>query len=130
MLDLMVALTLLIAAMSLVGPLVVRHGQVLKSQRHYRLAMDELTNQLERLAALAPERLSDAMEQLALSPFIAERLVGAKIEGELAPVEAGVRITLHMTWDEIGHRREPVTLAAWVFARPAAAANAAEGAGP
>ena len=130
MIDLMVSLTLLMAAMSVVAPLVVRHGQVLKSQRHYRLALDELTNQLERLAALTPEQLPDAVEQIAPSPFIAERLAGAKIEGELAPEEAGVRILLHMTWDEIGHRREPVTLAAWVFARPPVAANAAEGAGP
>ncbi len=130
MLDLMVALTLLVAATSVVVPLVVRHGQVLQSQRHYRLALDELSNQLDRLAALPPDELPSAVRQLAPSPFIAERLPGAKLTGELAPVDGGVRVTLDITWDDVGRRKQPVTLAAWVFAPSGGTAGPEGGAEP
>jgi hypothetical protein len=130
MIDLMVSLTLLIAAMSTVTPLVVQHGRILQSQRHYRLALDELSNQLERLTALAPDELPNALQQLAPSSFVAERLSGANISGELAAVEGGKRVTLHITWNEVGRRKRPLTLAAWVFTPPRAAANAAEGVEP
>jgi hypothetical protein len=123
MLDLLVAFTLLVAAISVATPLLVRHGQIIKSQRNYRLALDELSNQLERLTALSPQELPPAIERLAPAPFVMERLHKAQISGELAPIEGGSRVTLRLTWDEVGGRKEPVALAAWVFAGPRAAST-------
>lgn len=117
MLDLFVAFTLLVTAMSISTPLVVRHAQLLKSQRNYRLALDELSNQLERLTVLDPADLPAAIEGLAPSEFITQRLPNARLSGNLAESEGGTRIVLDVTWDEMGHRKEPVTLAAWVFER-------------
>jgi hypothetical protein len=130
MFDLLVSFTLLTAAISVVTPLVVRHGHLLRSHRNYRLALDELSNQMERLTALPPAELATAVGQLAPSPFIAERLPGAELAGKLEPVENGSRVTLTLQWKETSRESAPVTLAAWVFSRPPAAVTAPERAGP
>jgi hypothetical protein len=124
-LDLFVAFTLLVAAMSVATPLVVRHGRVLKSQRNYRLALDELSNQLDRLSALPIEELPGAIERLAPSRFLAERLPGAKLGGELQPADTATRVTLRLSWNEGQRHSAPVALTAWVFP-----ATPASGSGP
>jgi hypothetical protein len=111
----MVALTLLVATMSVATPLLVRYGRVVASHRLYRLALDELSNQLERLRALPVEDLPGAIERLAPSSFIKERLPGAELKGRLQPEEEGVQVTLVLSWNEGQRHRAPLSLAAWVF---------------
>lgn len=117
MLDLLVAFTLLVTAISISAQLVVRHGQLLKSQRNYRLALDELTNQLDRLSALAPSELPNSIQAIVPSEFISRLLPNARLTGKLAESAGGTRVSLDMTWDEMGHRKKPVAMAAWVFKR-------------
>jgi hypothetical protein len=114
-LDLFVALTLLTTAMTVATPLIIRHGRLLKSQRDYRLALDELSNQLDLLTALPPGELPGAMQKLSPSEFVTQRLPGAKLIGELAPAEIGSRVTLKLSWNESQLMSAPATLAAWVF---------------
>jgi hypothetical protein len=125
--DMFVSLTLLATAFTVITPLVVRHGRLLESQRHYRVALDELSNQMERLTALPAGQLAGAMRDLAPSPFAAERLPGATLVGELVPAESGSRVVLKMRWNEPGRRDTPLILAGWAFPNSRAAANAAEG---
>jgi hypothetical protein len=113
--DLLVSFTLLVTAMSVATPLVVRHGRLLKSQRNYRVALDELSNQMDRLTALPLSELPQAVRQLAPSTFIAERLPSPKLSGELQPTEFGMRVTLKLSWNETERLRAPVSLAGWVF---------------
>jgi hypothetical protein len=113
MIDMFVAFTLLITAMAVALPLVVRHGRILESQRRYRVALDELTNQMDRLTALTDGELSGAIDQLAVSDFAAQRLPRAEISGELQPAETGERITLRLTWNEPGRQDSPLVLAGW-----------------
>lgn len=122
-LDLLVALTLLVTAMSVVTPLLVRYGRVMSSHRHYRLALDELSNQLERLRALPVRDVPSAIERLTLSSFIKERLPGAELKGQLRPETGGSRVKLSLSWNEGERYSAPVSLAAWVF--PAAPAEKA-----
>ena len=114
-LDLLVSFTLLITVISVATPLVFRHGRLLRSHRDYRLALDELSNQMERLTVLPLKDLPTALEQLSPSPFLVERLPSARLAGQLQPAESGQRVTLTMTWDETERVRAPVTLSAWVF---------------
>ena len=114
-LDLLVSFTLLVAVIGVATPLIVRHGRLLKSHRDYRLALDELSNQLDRLTALPPDELSQSIERLEPPAFLTERLPGAKLSGELQPVESGTRVTLKLSWNETERHRAPVTLAGWVF---------------
>jgi hypothetical protein len=124
-LDLLVSFTLLLTAISVVTPLVVRHGRMLKSHRNYRLALDELSNQIDRLTALSPDKLPQEVKQLSPSTFVAERLPGARLSGELQPIESGTRVTLKLSWNDVERDRAPVTLAAWVF--PSQFPNGADG---
>jgi hypothetical protein len=114
----LVALTLLTTVISVSTPLIVRHGRLLVAQRDYRLALDELSNQLERLTALPPEKLPAALENLRPSPAMAERLHGARLRGQLDAGDGGQRLTLEITWDEPQRTAAPVSLAAWIFPKP------------
>jgi hypothetical protein len=114
-LDLLVSFTLLVTVISVSTPLIVRHGRLLKSQRDYRLALDELSNQMDRLTTLPADDLPQAVKQLSPSTFVTDRLHGAKLGGELQPAESGMRITLTLSWKETERVRAPVVLAAWVF---------------
>lgn len=128
MFDLFVALTLLATVMSVATPLAVRHLRLLKSQRDYRLALDELANQLERLTPLPAPELDRAVAALRPSPFIAERLPGAAIAGMLDDAAPGRRITLRLVWNSPGRHEAPVALAGWSFTALPPGAAQSEGA--
>ena len=118
LLDLMVSFALLVALVSVTTPLVVRHGWLLKSHRNYRLALDELSNQMDRLVGVPADQLPGAVERLAPSEFVAERLSGTKLIGQIKPGRIGQRLTLELSWNEPGRRERPVTLAAWIIPTP------------
>jgi hypothetical protein len=117
LIEVFVALTLLTTVLSLAAPMVVRHGRLLIVHRHYRIALDELTNQLDRLTALPSDEVPTAIEQLSPSPFAAASLPGVKLDAELDAANVGQRLTLSITWDEPGREKAPLTLAAWIAAR-------------
>jgi len=112
--EVLVALTLLSGVLAFLTPLVVAHGRLLKAQRNYRLALDELSNQLERLSTLSPSELAPALEQLTPSPLAGERLPGATLRAQLADTELGQRLTIDIGWDELPRQAAPVRLTAWI----------------
>lgn len=128
-LDLLVSFTLLMTVLTAVTPLVVRYHRTVKSHRDYRLTLDELSNQMERLTALPAAELTDTIKKLTPSKFIQSRLAEPKLTGELQAADGGTRITLRMTWAETERDRAPVTLAGWVFAAPPATGPTAAQAG-
>jgi hypothetical protein len=121
--EVFVALALLTSVLSLSAPLVVRHGRMLIAHRHYRIALEELTNQLERLTAMRADEVPVAVEQIAPSPFAAARLPGLTLRAQLDSADMGQRVTLAITWDEPERRQAPVVLAAWIAAEPIPAAD-------
>ncbi|WP_428306269.1 hypothetical protein [Lacipirellula sp.] len=114
LIELLVAFTLLTALLGAALPLIVRHQQLLASARTYRLALDELSNQLETLTALEAEELPAALETLAPSPFAVERLPGAELTAALDTDGDQPRLTLALAWNEPGRRDKPLTLVAWL----------------
>jgi len=128
--EMLVAFSLLTTALTVSLPLVVRHQRILVTARHYRLAVEELSNQIERLTALPATEVSAELERLEPSAFTAERLPGAELSGRLEPADLGERLTLRIVWDEPQRRDAPVTLAAWIFPEATAAAGAAERTAP
>jgi hypothetical protein len=111
--EVLVAFTLLTTLLSLSLSSMVRHGRLLTSEQNYCLALDELSNQLDRLTALPGNELSEAVKELQLTPFTAERLSDAKLVGEIATSDIGQRVTLRLT------SRDPnglkVSMAGWMF---------------
>lgn len=114
-LEMLVSFALLMTAMSIATPMVVRYFRLTKSQVNYRLALDELTNQMDRLTVLPQAELVEAIRQLAPSGFVRERLANVTLSGELQPMESGTHIMLRIWWDEVDRARAPVKLSGWVF---------------
>ena len=112
--EVIVSFTLLSSVLAFATPLVVRHTRLLVGQRHYRLALDELSNQMERMSALPAGELTGAVENLAPSDFAAEHLPGAELSGQLATEEYGQRLTLRLSWDETQRSAAPLSLTAWI----------------
>ncbi len=115
MLEVLVALTLLMSVLSVSVTLIVRHGRLLVTQRHYRLALDELSNQMDRVTTLPPGEVAQALPQLAASSFVAERLPAAKLTAEAMPTDIGQRVVLRLTWNE--QHEQTVAMTGWALPR-------------
>ena len=107
-------LALLMAAMAATMPLFVRHGRLLAESRRERIAIEELANQAERLAAVAPADLEAHVAALAASPLARERLPGARLTAARGDSPLGERVVLALAWDAAGRREHPLTLAVWL----------------
>ena len=114
MLEVLVSLTLLMSVLSVSTPLIVRHGRLMTSQRQYRIGLDEVSNQLERLSALNEAELGRAIDVLTPSDFIAQRLPGAKLQGQLDATDLGRRLTVRLTWDGVQRGAATIAMAAWI----------------
>jgi len=104
-----VAFVLLSASISVATPLIVRHAQIVMDQRRYRLALDELTNQLDRLTALSETETRAELHQLMPGELVVRHLPGVQLTGELTPEELGSRMTLTLTWGGPGAPASPAT---------------------
>jgi hypothetical protein len=114
--ELLVSFSLLITVLGVSAPLVVRHSRILVSADQYRLALEELNNQLERLRTLPVEQALEELEDLKPSDLTAGRLVGAKLVGKLEQDKNGRRVRLQISWDETQRRETPVELVGWLRA--------------
>jgi hypothetical protein len=114
-LEAIVAFTLLSAALTFATPLVVQHSRLLKAQRDYRLALDEVSNQIERLSLLPADELSTALSQLKPSELIAAKLPAAELRGKLDESDIGRRLTLQLSWPALQGSPTTVSLATWVL---------------
>ncbi len=83
------------------------------SQRHYRQALDELSNQMDRVTALPPSEVPQALQELKASEFVALRLPAAGLTGEATPTDIGQRIVLRLTWSE--RQEQTVAMAGWIL---------------
>ncbi len=111
----LVGFIVLSTAIALSLPLLVRHQRLLESARHYRLALDELSNQLDRLSAIPQVDLAAEVNRLAPSDFLVKHLPAAQLTGELNQADVGQRLTLHLTWTDIPRRPTSVSLATWIL---------------
>ncbi len=117
MTELVVAAGLLITALSLLATLSFRSGKLWQDSRHYKLAADELTNQLERLTLLDEAALDETLANLEVSPAIQTTLSDAKLSGRKIVDEFGPRVVLEINWDRAG-KPEPLRLVGWLSESP------------
>ena len=113
MTELVVAAGLLITALSLLATLSFRSGKLWQDSQHYKLALDELTNQLERLTLLDEATLDEALGNLEVSAAIQATLSDAKLSGSKIVDEFGPRVVLEINWDRLG-KPEPLRLVGWL----------------
>lgn len=118
MAEVLVAFTLIGTLVAVAMPLLVQNNRLLRQQRNHRLAVEELSNQLDRLTHLSPDDLEPLVESLRPSEFIEERLPGAKVTGEIFSEDLGVRIELRINWQGRLAKAQPVVLSGWALPEP------------
>lgn len=113
MTELIVAAILLITSLSLLVTLSFRTGKLWQDSRHYTLAVNELTNQLERLTTLDEAEIDEQLAALQPSAAIQDALPNPHLSGKKISDEYGTRVMVEITWDRLGNAK-PVLLTAWL----------------
>ncbi|MEO8270122.1 MAG: hypothetical protein ABI557_10390 [Aureliella sp.] len=113
--ELIVAGGLLATAMGLVATCGVAGQRLQSLRREHALAVDELSNQLERLVALPPSEVESIMQQLEPSALAVERLPESKLTAQRHNDELGDRIEIQLQWKRVGNP-PPLVAVAWLDA--------------
>ena len=113
LIELLVTGTLIASGLAVVGKLSVLHGRMWQQTRHERVAIEELSNHLERLTALSPTERTAAIESLEPSPLAAATLAEVSLVVDTIDDSDGNRLVMRIDWNR-GHPAEPLTLVAWV----------------
>jgi hypothetical protein len=111
--ELVVAAGLLMTAVAVVTPLAVKGGRLWLDSRHYRLAVDEVSNQLERLTALNATDRSAAIASLEPSPQAQRALPRPVLTAETLADEYGERLVVSLNWAR-PRGSKPVSLVGWI----------------
>lgn len=115
--ELLVACTIVGTLLTSVVPVFVHTDRLNREMSRHRLALDELSNQLDTLTLLRPDEILTGLEDLTVDPTVAARFPESQLSGELVAEDRGFRLTLRLAW-----RRDamieapPVVLSAWVVA--------------
>lgn len=110
--DLLVAATLLAAMTTSVMTITVHSGRLRQQTREQQLALDELSNHLERLLSLDRAELEAALSDLKPSPHLVASLPGCTLSAEMPDRE---RLVLSLNWVR-PIASQPVHLTGWIDA--------------
>ena len=111
--ELVVSAMLLITVMTFMTSLCFRIDLVWKDIGHHRVAVGELSNQLESLQRLTPQRAQEALKTIQPSLLCRQTLRDPELRGQLVKDELGDRIVLQINWAR-RHPGQPIELAAWL----------------
>ena len=112
-LELLVSAGLLVCMIGVLTPLTVRSGRLLDDSRQVRIALGELSNQIEVLTTYEGERLQAALAELTPSEAIRNALPGAALHGEIKDDGGDARLILTIDWDR-PVKSAPLSLVAWL----------------
>lgn len=113
--EVLVCAAMLTTIMSLVTVSSFRISRVWKDIRQQKVALSELSNQLDRLTALPVEQVKGSISKLKPSEACLDRLTQPKISGVVQDqADFGQRLTVSITWQShTGDRSRPVQMSAW-----------------
>lgn len=111
--ELIISAVLLITVMSFVTTICFRINLVWKDINHHRVAMGELSNQLEELTQLSPQEARTAVDSLKPTAICARSLQNPEITGEVVDDELGSRILLQLNWKR-SNPGKAVELVGWI----------------
>lgn len=113
MTELIVAAVLLISTISLLTVFSARTGKLWQDSRHYRLAVEELTNQLEKITSLDEAEIDARLADLRPSAEIEAALPNPRLSGKKVSDDYGRRVVVEIRWDRPGNAK-PLSLVAWI----------------
>ncbi|MEM8665903.1 MAG: hypothetical protein AAGG48_00200 [Planctomycetota bacterium] len=97
--ELIVCASLLMAVMSFIATLSIRTNRLWQDTRLQKLAIDELSNQLEELTSLDRAGAEKAIADLELSEAIRNSMPQASIDGEIVRINDSTQIVLTLWID-------------------------------
>jgi hypothetical protein len=96
-------------------PALVRIGGINRDLARHHLALDELSNQLERLSLLPLDQLEQQLSELTVDTSVAAQLPSVQLRGQLVPADLGYRLTLQLSWQRASADAPPISLTTWIF---------------
>ena len=117
LLEVVAASSLTVMAVASITPIFVRQARLLSESRRERIALEELANQAERIAAMPASELDRHLAALAVSPLASRHLPDARLDAVRGDSPLGPTIKLRLAWNAPGRLDHPLTLVTW----PAAA---------
>lgn len=111
--ELLVASSLLVTTVAMIGAATVNAHRLLHSGREYRVAVDELSNQMEYLLSIDSQRLASAIESLQPTAHAQSLLDAPSITGEIIESDDGRRLELQLQWTRPGEAA-PLLLVGWL----------------
>ena len=115
--ELVVACSILVTAILVVGSMAVRTTRVWQDTRHQQIALEELSQQIERITALTPADRIEALRQITPSEQLLSIAPKASNEAKVTE-EPERRVTLELNWNFQNRPRASISLVAWVDPLP------------
>ena len=112
--EMLVAIVVLCATVTVVTGLLFKCGMVWRDVSQYRVAVHELSAQLEELTLMDANSVTERIDQLKPSAVSAERLPDAKLSGLLVRDSLGTRVELSINWKRMVESK-PVVLCGWLI---------------
>ena len=113
MTEMVVAAMVLVAVISVATQLASSCYRVRMDARQYQVAVEELSNQLDRLVHVTPDQLEGVINQLEASETLSEALHEPLLSGELIDDDNGRRVVLSLSWSRPGGS-PPMTMVRWL----------------
>ena len=123
--EVLVALSILLTLFTVSTVAVVRIARIWRQTSHHELAMDELSNQMERLLATPEDEVTAAIENLKISDSVGRSLPNTTLSAKRIQDDLGERIVMSMNWEQPASQ-PTLQLVAWINAIPASAPNELE----
>lgn len=113
MIEAVVSAGLLLVVMSFSLQMTYRVDTVWRDTGHHRVAIHELSNQLERLSKLGSSERMTELESLKVSEHLSATLQDAELTGEVVDDDWGQRLVLRLNWLR-RHPGQPLQMSAWL----------------
>ncbi len=113
MTEVLIASLVLMAVLSVLTQLFIRGGRLQMDNRRYQVALEELSNQMDRLTSLEEDARRRALESLACSEASQIALGSPELTATRLDDADGRRLVLTLAWKHFGVRK-PVTLVGWL----------------
>ena len=111
--ELIVSAMLLLTVMTFMTTLCFRVNMVWKDIGYHRVAVGELSNQLEELQRMTVEEVENELANLQPSELCQMTLRDPRLTGRLVKDELGNRIDLKINWTR-QNPGQPISLTAWL----------------
>jgi len=112
--EILASAVILCATVTVVTKLLFQCGVVWRDVSHHRVAMHELSAQLEELTLMEADSVAEKIERLKPSVICEERLPEAKLTGTIVEDNLGVRIELSINWKRAVESK-PMVMCGWLI---------------